>query len=101
MDAPVVRRREGALAILLISVLAVMLVPLPKFALDFLLAVNLSASLLILLTVLNTSRPIEFSTFPSLLLFTALFRLSLNVASTRLILLDGDAGKIIRAFGEF
>jgi flagellar biosynthesis protein FlhA len=96
-----VTRGNNALALIIIAVLGVMLIPMPTVVLDVLLCTNLALSLLIMLTVLNTGRPTEFSTFPSILLFTALFRLSLNVASTRLILLDGDAGKIIRAFGDF
>jgi len=94
-------RHDNALALLVVAILGVMLVPLPTAVLDLSLAVNLTVSLLIVMTVLNTPRPIEFSTFPTVLLFTALFRLALNVASTRLILLDGDAGHLIRAFGDF
>jgi flagellar biosynthesis protein FlhA len=94
-------RADNALALLVVGILGVMLVPLPTALLDLMLALNLTLSLLIVMTVLNTPRPVEFSTFPSVLLFTALFRLALNVASTRLILLDGDAGHIIRAFGDF
>ncbi len=93
--------RNQYLALLLIAVLAVMLIPMPPFILDVLLTLNITVSLLIVMTVLNTSRPMDFSTFPSILLFTALFRLSLNVASTRLILLEGEAGNIIEAFGRF
>ncbi|HLU38825.1 MAG TPA: flagellar biosynthesis protein FlhA [Planctomycetota bacterium] len=98
---PAGHRHDNALALLVVAILGVMLVPLPTAMLDLMLAANLTISLLIVMTVLNTPRPIEFSTFPSVLLFTALFRLALNVASTRLILLDGDAGNIIRAFGDF
>jgi flagellar biosynthesis protein FlhA len=94
-------RRNQALALILVAVLGVMLIPLPPFLLDFLLSLNLTISLLIVMTVLSAGRPTEFSTFPSVLLFTALFRLALNVASTRLILLEGEAGSIIRTFGEF
>ncbi len=93
--------RNELLGLMLIGVLGVMLIPLPMFVLDLLLTLNIGISLLIVMTVLNTSRPMEFSTFPSLLLFTALFRLALNVASTRLILLEGQAGSIITAFGDF
>ena len=92
---------NNALAILLIAILAVMLIPLPPAILDVLLTINISVSLMIVMTVLHAGRPIEFSTFPSILLFTALLRLSLNVASTRLILLEGNAGHIIKAFGDF
>lgn len=70
--------RNNALAILLIAILSVMLIPMPPLLLDGLLAVNISISFLIVMTVLHAGRPIEFSTFPSILLFTALLRLSLN-----------------------
>ena len=93
--------RNNALAVLLIAILSVMLIPMPTVLLDGLLAINISISLLIVMTVLHAGRPIEFSTFPSILLFTALLRLSLNVASTRLILIEGNAGNIIKAFGDF
>ncbi len=101
-DQPeLVRSKNNALALIVVAVLGVMLIPMPPGILDVLLSINITVSLLILMTVLNTRRPTDFSTFPSILLFTALFRLSLNVASTRLILLNGDAGQIIRAFGDF
>src|SRR5262245_60496605 len=95
------RAGNQALALIIVAVLAVMLIPVPPFVLDVLLCLNLGITLLILMTVLGTARPRDFSTFPSVLLFTALFRLSLNVASTRLILLPGDPGHLIRAFGSF
>ncbi len=90
----------------LISVLAVMLIPLPPFLIDIALTISLTLSLLILLVALYTKKPLDFSVFPSLLLMTTLFRLSLNVASTRLILSRGHngehaAGQVIAAFGNF
>ena len=94
------------LAAALIGILAVMIVPLPSFLLDIALTLSLSLSLLILLVAIYTEKTLEFSVFPSLLLITTLFRLSLNVASTRLILTDGHhgkeaAGQVIAAFGDF
>ncbi len=85
----------------LVAILATLLIPLPTFLLDIGLACSISLSIAVLVIVLATNEPIELSTFPSLLLVTTLFRLSLNVASTRLILLDGDAGTIIDTFGNF
>lgn len=85
----------------IVAILAVLVIPLPKTLLDFLLTLNISLALLILLTSLKVREPLEFSTFPSILLFATLFRLALNVASARLILLDGDAGAVIHAFGDF
>ncbi|MBK8099277.1 MAG: flagellar biosynthesis protein FlhA [Planctomycetes bacterium] len=93
--------RNNLLALFFIGVLAVMLVPLPPILLDALLCVNITTSLLIVMAVLNAGRPTDFSTFPSVLLFSALFRLALNVASTRLVLLEGQAGAVIKTFGEF
>jgi len=86
--------------------LFVMLVPLPTIILDVLLAFSISFALVILITSMFMTSPLEFSIFPSVLLVTTLLRLALNVASTRLILLHGDqgtqaAGKVIQAFGEF
>ena len=95
------QQRNTLLAVFFIGILAVMLVPLPPVLLDAMLCLNITVSLMILMAVLNAGRPVEFSTFPSVLLFTALFRLALNVASTRLILLDGSAGDVIRTFGNF
>ena len=89
------------MAIGMILILFVMVVPLPSFLLDLLLATNIALSLGILLTAFYANRPLDFAIFPGLLLMTTLFRLSLNVASTRLILSQGEAGKLISAFGEF
>lgn len=91
----------------LMLVLAVMIIPIPPGLLDLLLALTLSISIMILLVSIYTKKPLDFNTFPSVLLVMTLFRLSLNVASTRNILLRGGsdgtsaAGEIIRAFGEF
>ena len=85
----------------LVAILATLLIPLPTFLLDIGLACSISLSIGVLVIVLGSNEPLELSTFPSLLLITTLFRLSLNVASTRLILLHGDAGTIIDTFGNF
>lgn len=85
----------------IVLVLMVMVVPLPPFMLDMLLATNIAISLAVLLTAFYAQRPLEFAVFPGLLLITTLFRLSLNVASTRLILSEGNAGALITAFGNF
>lgn len=93
-------------ALALIGVLALMIVPLPAFLLDIFLAANITIALCILLVCLYTTHPLDFSVFPSILLVTTLFRLALNIASTRLILLHGSegveaAGAVIKAFGQF
>jgi flagellar biosynthesis protein FlhA len=93
-------------AVGVISILLVMIIPLPPRLLDLLLAFNITLSLVTLLVAIYTQHPLEFSIFPSLLLVLTLFRLSLNVSSTRLILLYGNqgpdaAGEVIRSFGSF
>ena len=99
------RRRFGgadiALAALVILVVGLMIVPLPTWILDLLIATNLSTAVAILLVVLYVPDAIGIATFPTLLLLTTLFRLSLSVASTRLILLQANAGEVIKAFGTF
>jgi type III secretion protein V len=92
---------ELGLALLVISVVAMMIVPLPTWLLDILIATNLSASVAILLVVLYVPDALAIATFPTILLLTTLFRLALNVSSTRLILLQANAGEVIRAFGTF
>jgi len=89
-----------------VGVLVVMIIPLPSIILDFLLALNITLAITILLMAMYTITPLDFFIFPPLLLVTTLFRLSLNVASTRLILLHGNegalaAGKVIKSFGSF
>jgi flagellar biosynthesis protein FlhA len=84
-----------------VSIVLMMVVPLPAVILDLLLAVNITGSLLILLVAMYAKRPLDFAIFPALLLVATMFRLALNVSSTRLVLLDGYAGKVIESFGEF
>lgn len=101
-----IQRSDIQMAIGVIAIMLVMVIPLPSFFLDGLLSFSLIISLIILLTSLYIKNPLEFSTFPSLLLLTTLFRLSLNIASTRLILLHGNegigaAGHVIKSFGQF
>jgi flagellar biosynthesis protein FlhA len=99
-------RSEVCMAGAVISILLVMIIPLPTLLLDVLLSCSFTISVLVLLTSLYITHPLEFSTFPSVLLLTTLFRLSLNIASTRLILLHGNegtsaAGVVIKSFGQF
>ena len=95
------RNTDILLAVGIILILAVMIIPLPTIILDVLLAINISAALVLLMVSLYLVNPLEISVFPSLLLILTLFRLSLNLASTRLILGEAYAGEIIRAFGSF
>ena len=99
-------RAQTAIPIAIIVILTAMLIPLPPIVLDILISVNISISVVVLLSSVYVMNPIQFSAFPSLLLLTTLFRLSLNIASTRLILLNGGdgvgaAGEVIGAFGQF
>ncbi len=98
------RRALGAetwLAGLVVLVVLTMVLPLPTALLDLLLATNLAVSLLLLLSAISARSPLALSSLPTLLLVTTLFRLALNVGSTRLILLSANAGRVIAAFGEF
>jgi flagellar biosynthesis protein FlhA len=97
----ILAQNDIGFAIALASVLATLLIPLPTFLLDLLLSLSIAVAIATIVIVLSAKEAIELSTFPSLLLFVTLFRLSLNVASTRLILLHGDAGQIIQTFGQF
>ena len=94
-------RSETWLSATFLLALVVLVIPLPTVLLDMLLACNLSAAIILLLVTLGAKRPLDVSVFPSVLLLLTLFRLSLNVATTRLILLDANAGKIVHAFGDF
>jgi flagellar biosynthesis protein FlhA len=89
------------LAFGLIMMLGLMLVPLPSYILDFLLAANLTLSVLVLIVSLYINSPLDISVFPGLLLVLTLFRLGLNISSTRLVLIEGYAGKVIEAMGTF
>jgi len=92
---------EGMISLFVVVIVAMMVVPLPPFVLDLLIATNFSVAIAMLLITMYTKEPLDFSVFPSLLLVMTLFRLALNVSSTRLILLKVHAGKIIEAFGTF
>lgn len=90
-----------ALAIAVIAILAILVLPLPPRLLDFMLAFNITLSLIILLVTMYLTKPLDFSVFPGMLLIITLFRLALNVATTRLILGQAYAGEVISSFGNF
>jgi flagellar biosynthesis protein FlhA len=92
---------ETILAGALFGLIAILLVPMPGWVLDLLLALNMAVTVLLLLITLGSKQPLDFSVFPSLLLILTLFRLTLNISTTRAILLHGEAGAIVRAFGDF
>ena len=103
---PLIKHPDIVMSVGVVGVLMVMLLPLPRFLLDLLLSFDITISIIILLVGLQVRRPMEFSVFPSILLMVTLLRLSLNIASTRLILLHGNegaaaAGEVIRTFGTF
>src|SRR5690606_18574214 len=92
--------------IFIIMILSMMVLPLPAFALDLFFTFNIAIAVMVLLVAMYTKKPLEFSVFPTVLLVTTLLRLALNVASTRIVLLEGHtgpdaAGKVIEAFGHF
>src|SRR3712207_5272078 len=92
---------KAAFPIGVVAIVLMLVVPLLSVLIDLLLGLNITASLLILLVSMQIKRPLDFAVFPSLLLVATLFRLALNVSSTRLVLTDGFAGKVIEAFGHF
>jgi len=98
--------RQLAGPVLILLILSMLVLPLPPFALDILFTFNIAISIIVMLVALSVTKPLEFSIFPTVLLVTTLLRLSLNVASTRVVLLEGHtgpgaAGKVIEAFGNF
>ncbi len=95
------RYADLALAGLVVLIIALMIIPMPTWLLDILLAANISLAVILLLSAIYVTQPLRIATFPTILLITTLFRLGLNVSSTRLILLQADAGEVIRSFGHF
>ncbi|MGB8651706.1 MAG: flagellar biosynthesis protein FlhA [Mycobacteriales bacterium] len=93
------RAAQTAVPLLMVGIVVMMIVPLPTMLLDLLLATNLTVAVVVLLTAITAERALDFSVFPALRLVTTLMRLALNISSTRLILLKGEAGKVIHAFG--
>ena len=98
--AKAAQQSEIAMALVLISIVAMLILPLPEAMLDFCLVINLAGSVLILLTALYTNEPLQFSVFPALLLVTTLFRLALEVSAMKLIIGTGSAGHVIATFGQ-
>jgi flagellar biosynthesis protein FlhA len=95
------KHSDFAAAGAVVLVIAMMIIPLPPFLLDFFITINISAALMIVVATMYVPRALDFSSFPSVLLLTTLFRLAINVSVTRLILLHGDAGHVVEAFGNF
>ena len=105
LDNPVAafiaKRKDFLLLLGIIGVIAVLVIPLPAFLIDLLLSLSFSIALLILMVSMFIDTVLDFSIFPGVLLVTTLFKLSLNVATTRLILSTGEGGKVVEAFGTF
>lgn len=95
------RNGDTLVAALLILIIGMLIIPLPEWLLDTMLVINIGSSTMVLLVALFNTEPLQFSVFPSLLLVLTLFRLSLDVAATKLILSSGHAGNVIQAFGQF
>jgi type III secretion protein V len=95
------KRQDIVLAVMLLVAVFMMIVPLPTALVDLLIAINLAISIILLMMALYIREPLEFSAFPSVLLITTLYRLALTISTTRLILLQADAGEIIYTFGSF
>ncbi|MBA2955762.1 flagellar biosynthesis protein FlhA [Nocardioides sp. MAH-18] len=98
---PVKRMSQLGVPIGVVAIVVMLVVPLPAAVLDLLIALNITIALLVLMVSMFVHRPLDFSAFPALLLVLTLFRLALNVSATRLVLLDGFAGKVIDTFGHF
>ncbi len=95
-----IRAAELAIAVLVIAVVAMLIVPVPRPLLDLLLVLNIGTAVALLMAAVFTPRPLAFASFPTLLVVTTLFRVGLEVSTTRLILADADAGEVVRAFGS-
>jgi flagellar biosynthesis protein FlhA len=95
------RLSQFVVPVSVVMIILMMVVPLPAILIDVLIAANITVALIIVLTSMYVKRPLDFSVFPSILLIMTLFRLALNISATRLVLVDGYAGKVIDAFGHF
>src|SRR5215470_7033038 len=95
------RRSDLVIAALVLVAVAMMIVPLPTALVDVLIATNIAASVLILLVAFYVAHPVDFTSLPSVILVATLFRLAITITTSRLILLQADAGEIVNAFGNF
>lgn len=93
--------RDLSVIVAVILIVAMLIIPLPSWLLSILIIINISLALLVLLTSMNIEKPLQFSIFPSLLLLLTLYRLGLNVSTTRSILANGEAGTVVETFGTF
>jgi flagellar biosynthesis protein FlhA len=98
---PLKRLTQLGVPVGIVMIVVMLVVPLPAILLDMLIALNITGALLVLMTAMFVHRPLDFAAFPAVILVMTLFRLALNVSATRLVLLDGYAGKVIDTFGHF
>ncbi len=104
MTAPVIKRRrisQLGIPFMIVSIVVVMVIPMPAMLIDIMIALNIAIALVAMLTSMIVDEPLQFSVFPALLLVTTLFRLALNISTTRLILSEGEGGAVIETFGGF
>lgn len=101
MDLTSVKKADIGIAAYLLAAIIFFIIPIPSILLDIMLALNISIALIVLMNVLFVQEVLDMSNFPTLLLFTTIFRISLNVSSTRLILTTGDPGNVVQTFGQF
>ncbi|MGE5707941.1 MAG: FHIPEP family type III secretion protein, partial [Bacteroidota bacterium] len=92
---------DAALTVIVVSIIAILIVPLPPPMLDALIIINLMIAVIILMVSLYLTKPLEFASYPSLLLIVTVFRLAINVATSRSILLKAEAGKVVETFAHF
>ena len=95
------KKADMGIALYLLAAIIFFIVPIPSFLLDVMLTINIAIALIVLMNALFVTEVLDMSFFPTLLLFTTIFRISLNVSSTRLILNTGDPGNVVRTFGQF
>ncbi len=99
--APSIRVSDVAVAGAMVAMVTLLIVPLPEFLVDLLLTFNIAAAVVIVLVSIFTGEVLQFSSLPTLLLITTLFRITLNISTTRLLLTTGEAGEVIRRFGQY
>src|ERR1700760_3320260 len=95
----VLRRGNMIFSVGMVGIVFILVLPLPTWAIDGLLSLSIALAVLIIMLISNIKKPTDFNVFPTLLLFVTLFRLGLNIATTRAILTQGDAGNLVQAFG--
>src|SRR6202167_3418219 len=97
----ILARTDLMAALAVVTVVTMLIIPLPPMLLDFMITLNISGGLMIVVTAMYLNSALEFSAFPSLLLLTTMFRLAINISVTRQILAKGQAGSVVHAFGQF